>query len=87
MNRPKPPSPFLFNREGSDNSESFKAINNHGIREFRAWTRAQDAKQLARGLKPDEAARISEMVSEVIDWLDEFEQALPKSSSPRESVK
>lgn len=80
IDRPKPPSPFVFNREGSDNSESFKAINNHGIREFRAWTRAHDAKQLARGLKADEAARIGEMVSEVIEWLDEFEQAIPKAS-------
>lgn len=79
LNRPKPPSPFVFNREGSNNSESFKIINNHGIREFRAWTRAQDATLLAKGLKADEAERINEMVSEVIEWLDEFEQALPKT--------
>jgi hypothetical protein len=42
------------------------------------FCRRYSAKVLARGLKPDEVAGARALITEVQEWLDEFEQHLPR---------
>ena len=49
-----------------------------GATQFLSFCRAHSAKELARGLAQDEAIAARHCVGEIQDWLDEFEQHLPK---------
>lgn len=45
---------------------------------FRGWCRAHNPKELALGIRPDEAKKARELVIELQEWLDEFERFLPR---------
>jgi hypothetical protein len=49
-----------------------------GLCHSRSFCRRFSASELARGLKLDEVDKARELVRELSDWLDEFEQHLPK---------
>lgn len=66
-----------------------KGISSGSYREFsqgssscpislRSWTRKHSAVELAQGMTVDEAKKAREIVIELQEWLDAFEQALPK---------
>jgi len=66
-------------------SDGWKALSGHGaggsssnsITAFRVFTRKYDPKTLAKSLTKDEAKRAGGIVTELIEWLDTFEQYLP----------
>jgi len=82
---PRPPSPMSAYRLRSSDavSESWKNLceGHGGLLSFRSWTRKYPARELARGLSKDEGPRARIIVKEVQDWLDEFEQYLPKDAN------
>lgn len=45
---------------------------------MRRWMRKHDAKELGRGIWPDEVLAAKALIVEIQEWLDEFEQHLPK---------
>jgi hypothetical protein len=81
IDRPSPPNPrramLDHMRRGSD---AWKEFNNSawGVPTFRAFCRRHQAKSLAVGLASDESKKAREIVTEIQEWLDEFEQYLPK---------
>lgn len=52
--------------------------NAAGFPHFRAFCRRNEASEMARSLRADEAIKASEMLIEINEWLDKFEQYLPK---------
>lgn len=83
VERPKVPSPsrlYVVTRaERSKRSDAWIAMNAGGLASARSFCNNNDARQLARGLNSDEAAKAREMVRSISDWLDEFERCLPRS--------
>lgn len=81
---PKPPAPatFLYKFADRNTSDSWRILTGvHGgnsLTGFRSWLRGKEPKLLARALRKDEAQKARETVEEIVDWLDEFEEALPK---------
>ena len=81
---PRPPSPMAAYRFRSRDavSENWKNLcDGPGLPSFRSWTRKYPARELAMGLSKDEGPRARIIVKEVQDWLDEFEQYLPKDAN------
>lgn len=86
VNSEKPPSPSSLRlyAEGRESSDSWMTLSgrmqgsNNSFTGFRAFVRRHDAKELAHGLTKDEAAIVREGIEEITDWLDEFEQHLPR---------
>jgi hypothetical protein len=80
----RPPSPaHIYNRLTVPGTDAWKKIAASGggcIMIFRSFCRTNsDAAALARGLSADEARMARAMVRECSDWLDNFEQHLPKA--------
>lgn len=46
---------------------------------FKVFCRKESALKIARGLRPDERRAAVALVSEIREWLDEFEASLPKA--------
>lgn len=83
VNLPRPPSPTGFYRKMSTGSEGWKKCFGVGgsLGSTRGWIRANDPKELARSLSSDEATKARALVRPIQDWLDEFEQYLPKGDA------
>jgi hypothetical protein len=76
--RPRPPSPTTALSFIADVTESWQAIR-HPLAQMRSIVKAErSAREVARALSKDEAAKAREVTREIIEWLDEFEQHLPK---------
>jgi hypothetical protein len=79
---PRPPSFSTAYKslvgKGSDAWQSF-AGTGQGVSHFRAFIRSHSAGKLAAELAPDEAEKARALVTELQEWLDEFEQHLPKA--------
>jgi len=80
---PHCPSPLMINAVRKTGSDSWKALRHvsSGIGDFRSFCRRHPAKAFAHDLLPDEAIKARELVREIQDWLDEFEQHLPKGDA------
>lgn len=76
---PRPPSPIAIKRSRERGSNSWKifSVSTQSAASFRVFCRRNPAKDLARGLSPDEAVRCREWILEFQEWLDTFEQYLP----------
>lgn len=61
--------------------ESYRKLmlEGQGASTFRSFTRKNPAKELAKGMSFDEAEKCREVVVELQEWLDEFEQNLPRT--------
>lgn len=74
-----PPGPNLAGKmSGSSDIWQLLTQSNMGLMKFRSFCRGNQAKALARGLYLNEATAARSAVLEVQEWLDEFEQHLPK---------
>jgi hypothetical protein len=83
VNLPRPPAPNgLLPKFSGDASQAWRdiagATGGSCLTGFRGWCRKHRARELAKGLTPDEAERAYAMVEEVTEWLDEMEQTLKK---------
>lgn len=80
MSQPAPPSPAQIDARTITGTSAWGVIGypRGGLRHTRTWCRSHDARALARALSRDEAKLAREMAKEIIEWLDEFEQHLPK---------
>jgi hypothetical protein len=78
---PCPPSPkHVFRdvlRKGTKEWLAFSAQGG-SVTGFRGFCRRYEPGEFARGMAPDEAAKARLVVVEIQEWLDEFEQYLPK---------
>lgn len=78
MALPRPPTPSglcrTMRREGSS---SWKLIANN-LMGFRAFCRRTLAGVTARNLEPSEISDARSIINECVEWLDEFEQHMPK---------
>lgn len=81
VNRKIPPSPMsarnYVRTSGSDGWRDFRKLG--GSFQFRTYCRQFSARALAKSLRPDEAAKALVIIVELQEWLDEFEQHLPKA--------
>jgi hypothetical protein len=77
VSQPRPPSPSTigFARVGA--SPNYEAYVRQ-FHSFRALCRNKDPVEYARGFMPDEAKKIRGEATEIIEWLDKFEQHLPR---------
>lgn len=81
-----PPAPSsMLPKFAGDVSDSWKKLAGaHGGNTFigfRAFCRANEAKPIAKGLAADEVAKVRGVLTEINEWLDEFEQYLPKEKA------
>lgn len=78
--RPKPPSPFTAAAAKQRGTQCWTTFSSSAgaAMHFRSFTRQHGASELARGMTADEASRAREIAREITEWLDEFEQHLPK---------
>lgn len=74
-----PPSLTALALDRRNRSQSYLLVTRGPPLHFRTFARANDPKQLAIGIRSDEIVRIRGIVTELIEWLDEFEQHLPKA--------
>lgn len=83
----KPPTPNqikvfglgLAGKVGPISSDSYRIFtNNQSAVGFRSTCRKYPAAELARGIDPGEVAKCKNLIAELQEWLDEFEQNLPK---------
>lgn len=85
IKEPIPPAPVVAATFGLGNSSLSRGVSSSNYREFshhgttfRAVCRKNPPVELARGMTVDEAKKAREIVVELQEWLDAFEQALPK---------
>lgn len=80
QHRASPPSPTQIARHIQNCSDSWRALSGGAscAVQFRSFCRRWEPKKLAAGLAPDEASKASAIYTELSEWLDAFEQALPK---------
>lgn len=80
INSSHPPSPsrFLATASGGRGSQNYKLFLSGSAHGFRSFCRKYAAAEFAAGMTADEAARLREFAIELSDWLDTFEQHLPK---------
>jgi hypothetical protein len=79
VNSPRPPSPSTVHACHRGSSAWFELTRPGGSpMSFRTWTRGHDSKSLAKLLAPDEVDKARTLVTELIEWLDDFERHLPK---------
>lgn len=80
--RSRVPTPGGYLRElrpdGLSEAWSMFSGRNYGATQFRTYCRGHSARSIASGLTKDEASRARAIVVELQEWLDEFEQYLPK---------
>lgn len=65
----------------SDKSDALAAwakAGGYSMTGFRGFCRKNSAVKLAALLQPGEVSKTRELVTEIAEWLDAFEQALPK---------
>ncbi len=74
---------FLGNDGKNKQSESWKKLHHHGNSAgiMLAFCQRHDPKKLARGLTASESKGAKKMAIEIIEWMDTFEQYLPKNST------
>lgn len=89
MRRPKPPSPETFQQERRGGSIGWLAITEgRGLMNFASYCRHHgDPVALAKSLTNSESIRAQRMVVEASEWLDAFEQALPKTTQVSKAPK
>lgn len=83
----RPPSPGDLRRYAGDRklSHSWEILtgayqgSNSSILRTATLCQKHRAKELARGLHPEEAEKARDAARTIIEWLDEFEQYLPKA--------
>jgi hypothetical protein len=80
VNRTNPPSPRSLYRQVVG-SPAWNALN-QSLYGLRAFARKNDAANVAQELRPNEAAIARLAIIELLEWLDRFEQALPKETKP-----
>lgn len=82
VNSKKPPAPYTVAIQRVGSTDAWNSFNTHGgsATAFRTWCRRNNPSELARAMKADEARKAREVAQELSDWLDEFEQHLPKSN-------
>lgn len=73
---PNPPSPTRLWVTSGAGSSAWHEFNLIGPVKMRSFCRRYPAKDMARALTKDEAVKAREIVREVIEWLDAFDQAL-----------
>lgn len=78
ISQPRPPAPTTVKRFSSGRTDAWQTFHTQGPAYFRIFIRKHDPAELARGLSPDEVPKAREVVNELSEWLDAFEQALPK---------
>jgi hypothetical protein len=77
---PKSPSSYLVQNIGM--SDSWKRVNggdSASMASMRRFCRKNDPRRLALNLTPSEAKRAKEMATEIIEWMDTFDQYLPEN--------
>lgn len=80
LSRSRPPSPSTVVIGGRRGSETYKAMQQGGLRVFVTWTRRFNAVEAGRSLRAEEAKWATDLIVEATEWLDTFEQALPKDA-------
>lgn len=75
---PQSPSALYFKTNNKLVTPSWSKFQTRGANQFRSFCRSNSAKELARGMTADEANSAIKVLDEIHDWLDEFEQHLPK---------
>lgn len=76
---PSPLRLMVTSREGT-RAYLLAVCGSNSLTGIRSFCRANDPKELATSMRPDEARKIREhYLVEINDWLDEFEQYLPKT--------
>jgi hypothetical protein len=80
----KPPSPWYFTciTQGNPSAGSAR-LRQSGYPQFRSFCKNSDPVEVARALRGDEIGRIRDEVIAVMEWLDSFENALPKYTVDR----
>ncbi len=79
VNAPSPPSPNATKVRCGSGTDAWKKLSyNGGIMGTRSFCRRIEPKELARALTNSEATRAREMVIEIQEWLDTFDQYLPQ---------
>lgn len=87
---PRPPAPLVVLTQRRGGSESWKLMvyqPGANIARCRTFCRGHDPKKLALGLLDDEVRKARDMVVEIAEWLDAFEQALPKTPATPKAPK
>lgn len=80
VNKPTPPAPYSLLAHSPTKSEAWNSFTRpvNSPMSWRTYCRGNDARSLARGMVADEAQSARRIVVEITEWLDAFEQALPK---------
>ena len=86
VNAPSPPSAHSFTIRLKGASDAWKVVVGYvqgpgPLPTLRCFCRKHKPKLLARGLSVDEGRKAGGMAREVIEWLDTFEQYLPRDSA------
>jgi hypothetical protein len=80
---PSPPSPTSFSQtvalSGSKSYEEF--TRQSGVYNLRAFCNKNGARDVAKGMSESEGKRCRVIAKGLLDWLDEFEQHLPKGEA------
>lgn len=75
-----PPSPSFYLSTHTGQSKSWQMLHGRGPSAgmMTSFCRKYNPKEIARGLTPSEAIKAREMALEITEWMDTFEQYLPK---------
>lgn len=88
VNSSRPPSPHYFSiiTQGSA-SHAHKVLRARGYVQFKSFCNQTDPVQFARGFDRAESEKVRSDVVALIEWLDAFEQALPKTPATPKAPK
>lgn len=77
----RPHAPSFFRDVFYGYSSGWKILGSGGkgsMMAFRCFCRKQDPKEIAASLSPTEAKKAKEIATDIIEWMDAFDQYLPK---------
>lgn len=84
LDKPIPPAPSSFiRRHNSETSEKWRMVRESARNPFTCsmFCQSNDPAKFARALTPGESAMARKLAVELSEWLDKFEQALPKEAA------
>jgi hypothetical protein len=79
VNSPAPPSPsYFYALHEGNSSDGWRSLRNGGFKSFLSFLRGHRPREVARSIRRDEVLRVRSCVLEAMEWLDTFDQTLPK---------
>lgn len=77
-NTPRAPSYYRYKNIGASDAWKTIHVERDSLSSMLRYCRANDPKKLAKGLTKSEVTKAQEIATEIIEWMDTFDQYLPR---------